>query len=124
MAAWQQLRADDGFASDIDSTLAAASAGTSPDAMAFRWPMTDQEFGDFRERSARAEAAAEDVRPLVQSRPDYTMIGIDSATGLAYVGITGDVPALQAQLDEALGAGRVAVVSMVRTDAELAQLAD
>lgn len=131
VAAGQRNRASAGLPSDEASTRAAMGAGTGRGldplhadiAMAFG-PLTVDEVDAVVERYQRATAAADDAGSLLGGRPEIGTVAVDPSEGQAVVHTSGDVDALQAELDEALGEGRVRVEATAAGEAELDALRD
>lgn len=121
-AAWQQGRAEYGIPSAIASTI---GANASPDAVrSFGFPMTRDEDREVSERLTRAESMAESVRALLKPRRDFTDAWPESAVERVHVSTTGDVAALQAELDIRFGTARTSVVSAPLNRVGFEQLAD
>jgi hypothetical protein len=125
VATWQQQRADVGMASDEASTVAAEAAGNEiPDVAGFGWPMTDEEFTGLMAFQEQAGAAIDEAQAVLDGRPELGSASLDNARRLALITTAGDAAALQAELDAAIGEGRVVVEHVVRSEADLLALAE
>ncbi len=129
VAAGQRNRANVGLPSDEAATRSAMadqdSTDLPPEASDLRsgfGPMTSEEALQVAERVERAEKTAEALGPMLGGRPEIGTNSIDNRTGQIVVRTAGNVAALQAELDEAIGSERVRVEATAAGHGELSDL--